>query len=236
LGQTWLDCILDWWWGDQGDFDKESAHLKPSEELINWGNPRAEAMVKRNIQSAAVMEGLGVNEGRKLEQGQGSKGNGEPDDQHDGHESWDVEVYKGKVADDEEIEIEDGMLELDLDEDEAVEEVKLVGIAVYYSRKSFNPQVLFSDMLQAWSIQKLVSVDKIGDYIFKVKFATKEKKRRVVEGGPWRHKRDALIVVHHDGLCRPSEIKIQTIGLWIRFYDLPPAMMKPVWLNSLGIR
>jgi hypothetical protein len=109
-------------------------------------------MVQRNIQSAAAMEGLGVNEGRKLEQGQGSKGNGEPDDQHDRHESWAVEVYKGKAADDEETEIDDGMLELDLDEDEAVEEAKLTGIAVYYSRKSFNLQALFSDMLQAWSI------------------------------------------------------------------------------------
>jgi hypothetical protein len=57
-----------------------------------------------------------------------------------------------------------------------------------------------------------VSVDKIRDYIFKVKFATEEEKRRVVEGGPLRHKGDTLIVVHHDGLCRPSEIKIQTVG------------------------
>jgi hypothetical protein len=40
--------------------------------------------------------------------------------------------------------------------------------------------------------------------------------------------------VHYDGLSRPSEIKIQTIGLWIRFYDLPHAMMKPAMAKQLG--
>lgn len=46
-----------------------------------------------------------------------------------------------------------------------------------------------------------------------------------MEGGPWIHKGDALIVVEYDELTRPSEIKINTIGLWVRFYDLPPVMM-----------
>jgi hypothetical protein len=91
-----------------------------------------------------------------------------------------------------------------------------MGIAIYYSRNSFNPKILFSDMIHAWGIQKMAAVDKLGDYIFKVEFMREEEKERVIGGGPWRHKGDAVIVVHYDGLARPSEIKIQDIGLWAR--------------------
>jgi hypothetical protein len=47
---------------------------------------------------------------------------------------------------------------------------------------------------------------------------------------------NALIVVHYDRLMRPSEIKIETIGMWVRFYDLPLAMMKEVVAKQLGER
>jgi hypothetical protein len=70
-------------------------------------------------------------------------------------------------------------------------------------------------------------VDKVGDYIFKLEFVNEEEKPRVLEGGPWRHKGDALIMAHYDGLIRPSEIHIQSLKLWVQFYDLPSAMMKP---------
>jgi hypothetical protein len=63
-------------------------------------------------------------------------------------------------------------------------------------------------MIGAWGIHKLVSMDKIGDYIFKLEFVNGEEKTRVLEGGPWRHKEDALIVAHYDGLIQPSEIRI----------------------------
>jgi hypothetical protein len=40
--------------------------------------------------------------------------------------------------------------------------------------------------------------------------------------------------VHYDGLLRPSEIKIHSLGFWVRFYDLPPAMMKEGVAKVLG--
>jgi hypothetical protein len=41
-------------------------------------------------------------------------------------------------------------------------------------------------------------------------------------------------VAHYDGLIRPSEIRIQSLRLWVRFYDLPSAMMKPEIAKQLG--
>jgi hypothetical protein len=69
-------------------------------------------------------------------------------------------------------------------------------------------------------------MEKLGDYSFKLEFKTEVEKSRVLEGGPWRHKGDALIIVHYDGLTRSSEVSIISIGLWIRLYDLPLVMMK----------
>jgi hypothetical protein len=77
-------------------------------------------------------------------------------------------------------------------------------------------------------------VEKIGDYIFKLEFVSEAEKIRVLKGGPWRLKGDTLIIVHYDGLVRPSEISIKSLRLWVRFYGLPPAMMKLCSANQLG--
>jgi hypothetical protein len=71
-------------------------------------------------------------------------------------------------------------------------------------------------------------------YSFKIEFNNHEEKQRVLEGGPWRHKGDALIVIHYDGMVRPSEVNIESIGLWIRLYDLPPVMIKEASARQLG--
>jgi hypothetical protein len=138
-----------------------------------------------------------------------------------------MEVYKGVAADYAKGAVEDDqdILEFNLDEEVGDETSKLLAIAVLFSRKSFSPQYLFSDMLEAWNMQRLAVVEKVGDYIFRLKFNSAEEKNRVLDGDPWRHRGDALIVAHYDGLMRPSEIRIKCLGMWVHFYDLPPAMM-----------
>jgi hypothetical protein len=72
-------------------------------------------------------------------------------------------------------------------------------------------------------------LEKLGDYCFKVELSSLEEKIRVLEGGPWRHKGYALLLVHYIGLVRLSEVKIESIPLWVRLYDLPGAMMKEAY-------
>jgi hypothetical protein len=68
---------------------------------------------------------------------------------HQDPKDWAVEVYKGdKEGNFQGADQEDG-IEIELDEEEAVESSRVLGIAVYYSKKSYNPQVLFSDMINA---------------------------------------------------------------------------------------
>jgi hypothetical protein len=80
----------------------------------------------------------------------------------------------------------------------------------------------------------MAQVEKLGEYSFKLEFDKEEEKMKVLEGGPWRHKGDALIVVHYDGLTRPSEVYIDAITVWVRLYDLPPVMMKQVVARQLS--
>jgi hypothetical protein len=80
----------------------------------------------------------------------------------------------------------------------------------------------------------MAQVKKLGEYSFKLEFDKEEEKMKVLEGGPWRHKGDALIVVHYDGLTRPSEVYIDAITVWVRLYDLPPVMMKQVVARQLS--
>jgi hypothetical protein len=86
----------------------------------------------------------------------------------------------------------------------------------------------------AWGIASLPQIENLEDCNFKLEFNNKEEKKRVLDRGPWRHKGDALIIVHYYGLARPSEVRIESIGLWVRLYDLPPVMMKEAIARHLG--
>jgi hypothetical protein len=112
-----------------------------------------------------------------------------------------MEIYRGREADTTTYDgEEEGILELDLDEKEAELASRFIAIVVFYSQKSYSLQYLFSDMQNAWGIAKLKSAEKLGEYSFKVEFMEEEEKRRVLDGAPWHHKGDALILVHYDGL------------------------------------
>jgi hypothetical protein len=147
---------------------------------------------------------------------------------------WAMEVYKGSSKSKDLVEDQEEEIEIDIDMEDAVKTSRVQGIAVFYSRKSNNMQFLFSDMISAWGIEKLVGIEKLGDYMFKIEFIREEDKRRVIEGGPWWHKGDAVVVAHYDGLLQPSEIRIQDRGLWVRVYDLSVAMMKLAIAQKLG--
>jgi hypothetical protein len=145
---------------------------------------------------------------------------------HGEKSGWEIEVYKHQTTETPGEDEQEDLLEIDLDGEEEEISRKFLAIVVYYSRKSFSAKYLFAEMMNAWGISSMGQIEKLGDYSFKLEFHKEEEKMKAVEGGPWRHKGDTLIVVHYDGMTRPSEVCIDSIGLWVRLYDLPPVMMK----------
>jgi hypothetical protein len=87
-----------------------------------------------------------------------------------------VELYKGPPKSNEKLEETEEDFEIELDEEEALESSKVLGIAIFYSWTSYNPQILFSDMINAWGIQRLAAVEKLEDYMFKIEFVSEEEK------------------------------------------------------------
>jgi hypothetical protein len=182
-----IDLLCDG--GDQGDLGERSTHPKPSGDLSNSDMTKAgSSLGKQNQTGLQKMKEV-------LEPIQGLDGSTRKDEKQD----WIVDVYHGQASGSKRMEEDDDMLEIDLEEEGAEALSNCMAIAVYYSRKSYNPKVLLSDMLVAWNIEKLAKLEKIDDYIFRVEFMTLEEKNRVIEGGPWRHKGDAFIVTHYDG-------------------------------------
>jgi hypothetical protein len=193
LGAAWLSFGG---WGDHKEVLERSTCPKPSKASSLSGQLTNKTM--------AGSSNTSVRDEKGLKMGNGDMRVHKADLAKD-RKNCAMEVYQGTDQAGEGSAAKEGVLEFDLDE-EAEHACKYLAIAVYYSRKSYNPQALFADMLAAWRIQNLSSLEKIGDYNFRLEFAKEDEKRRAIEGGSWRHKGDALIVVHYDRLSRPSEV------------------------------
>jgi hypothetical protein len=136
----------------------------------------------------------------------------------------------------EETDHEDDVVEFDLDDNADDSEMKVLAMAHYFSGKKFNARGLFEVMRIAWGLLLLKPVQVMGDNRFLIEFDSEEVKQRVVDGGPWRHKEDALLVVPYDVVPPLSTVVINTVGLWVRLYDLPAALRKDDYVHMLGMR
>jgi hypothetical protein len=153
---------------------------------------------------------------------------------HEKKPGWEIEVYQHKDTKPGREDVQEDLLEIDLDEEEEEISRKFLAIAVLYSRKSFNAKHLFVEMRNTWGISSMGHIEKLSDYSFKLEFHKEEEKMKAVEGGPWKHKGGTIVVVHYDGITRPSEVCIDSISLWVRLYDVPPVMMKEAVARQLS--
>ncbi|CAN6285675.1 unnamed protein product [Urochloa humidicola] len=89
-------------------------------------------------------------------------------------------------------------------------------------------------MIVAWRLEKLKPVRKLEANRFIIEFESEEEYNYVIKGGPWKHKGDALIVVPYDGITRPSEVIIDSVNLWVRFFDVPVLLMNEMFTGVLA--
>lgn len=218
--------------GDQGDLGESSAHPKPPAETKILGLAGENAMADNH--SATASGGGGVFGDVDSSYQRRLKNKAVVQDGRDpAAADWAMEVYAGKNTQTQEG-VEEDILEFDLDGVLAEEEAKFQAIARYYSKKHFNAPGMFREMMEVWGIEGELHAEQFQAKRFTLEFNSEAERRQVVEGGPWWHKGDALIVVPYDGIDRPSAVSIDTIGLWLRFYDLPPVMKNEESARKLG--
>jgi len=105
-------------------------------------------------------------------------------------------------------------------------------MALYFSsQRSWG---MFDEMGAAWRLAKPIPVRKLENNRFILEFSVEEEYNFVINGGPWRHKGDALIVIPYDGVSRPSEVIIGSIDLWVRFYDVLVTLLSRAFTNILA--
>ena len=74
----------------------------------------------------------------------------------------------------------------------------------------------------------------LGANRFLITFDSEKLWRKVIGGGPWKHKKDAIIFAPYDGIQRLSEVRIDSIALWVRIYDIPIHMITEGFARALG--
>ncbi|TVU12837.1 hypothetical protein EJB05_46500, partial [Eragrostis curvula] len=142
--------------------------------------------------------------------------------------------FVAQVNDGASVEGDDDVIDIDLDEVQEDIKIRWMAVGRFYSSKNFNVKELFSDMGRAWGIKNAVPVRTLGLNRFVLEFDSKDLLDYVVNGGPWRHRLDAFIVVPYNGFTRPSEIVIESINLWVRVFDVPEPMMTTGFARFFG--
>jgi hypothetical protein len=139
-------------------------------------------------------------------------------------------LWKPEVED-----VDEDVMEIDLGE-EPQEATKFLAMVRFYSGKKYNAKGLFEEMKVAWGLLSMIPAKVLGNNKFLLEFDFTLVRDRVVDGGLWRHRGDALLIVPYDWLSSPSSIVMNTICLWARFYDHSDVLRKEEHANHLGLR
>lgn len=151
----------------------------------------------------------------------------------------------GATADEEPIEDQGGASEEEDDEDAIVvdfDEAKkhidtqYVAIGKFFSRRTFSTKGLFEAMQKAWGLRQGMEYKRLHDNRFLLEFQFAGDFRFATGGGPWIYQGDAFLITEYDGKSRPSDVKLNSLPVWVRIYDLPLSMMTETMGKLIGAR
>ncbi|KAK1628378.1 hypothetical protein QYE76_002693 [Lolium multiflorum] len=94
-------------------------------------------------------------------------------------------------------------------------------LARYYSLKAANYTVIYNHYREVWKIRGKMVFAPMKDNLFIITFNTEGDYRFVARGGPWIHQGVACLVAPLDDRAQPSEAVLDSIQLWVKFFDVP---------------
>ncbi|RLN09780.1 hypothetical protein C2845_PM11G08610 [Panicum miliaceum] len=80
-----------------------------------------------------------------------------------------------------------------------------MAVARFYSGQEYSTWEMFSELSKAWGRKESIPVRELGDNRFLITFDSEKLWKKVLNGGPWKHKKDAVIFAPYDGVQRLSE-------------------------------
>jgi hypothetical protein len=82
-------------------------------------------------------------------------------------------------------------------------------------------QTIRAAMRPAWGNPRGLRVRPAGDNVFVAVFANKADRDRAQEGTPWMVGRHAVLLQAHDPRLRPSDVRFDSMTIWVRILNLP---------------
>ncbi|KAF7100489.1 hypothetical protein CFC21_102001 [Triticum aestivum] len=121
---------------------------------------------------------------------------------------------------------EEEELDLSGEVEELLEEIRWIGVFRVHTQRPFSHVALFKDMRNAWASAKDVIFKTMGDNRFLVQFLCLGDWNRVMNGGPWLFRRDAVVIEEYDGLTNVHEYKLDRIPVCARIMGIPDGLMQ----------
>ncbi|KAK1604438.1 hypothetical protein QYE76_028111 [Lolium multiflorum] len=141
--------------------------------------------------------------------------------------NWHAPILEGLGADEEdliggEVDMEDDVfIEDDPDEVPAAEPLPWRLHARYVGQNSPSAETLKEHFKKVWRLRTGVIFAPIKPKWFTVTLFSEGDYNFVINGGPWVHLGNALLVKAMVGAARPSETDLTTIPLWVKIFDVP---------------
>ncbi|KAK1621215.1 hypothetical protein QYE76_026732 [Lolium multiflorum] len=94
-------------------------------------------------------------------------------------------------------------------------------LARYYSLKTANYTLIHKHFTEVWLVRGKMIFKPLKDNFFIITFNQEGDYRFVEQGGPWIHQGVACLIALFVDSAQPSATVLDTVRLWVRFYDAP---------------
>jgi hypothetical protein len=107
-------------------------------------------------------------------------------------------------------------------------------LARYYSLKMANYAAIHKHFTDVWRVRGKMIFKPLKDNFFIITFNQEGDYRFVEQGGPWIHQGVACLIAPLVDSAQPSETVLDTVRLWVRFYDVPWKKQSKEYGTMLG--
>ena len=76
-------------------------------------------------------------------------------------------------------------------------------------------------MRAAWDLAQVVNFKPLEANFYTLQFRCLGDWERVMQEGPWNFRGHAVIIAPYDGVTQPTQVKLDTLDIWIQIHDVP---------------
>lgn len=110
-----------------------------------------------------------------------------------------------------------------------VEATRWIDIALVHTKGEYLEYWFCKNTRSAWDLAQDVKFRSLDGNLYTLQFLYLGDWEKVLDGGPWSFRGDAVLMVSYDGFTKPSMIPFVSLEYLVQIHDLPdefPCMVK----------